>query len=303
MAYWPRCRAGICLCIASMAGVLLVGLEANGNIIQAYDHFMIGSSAALGQYSAAALNGQNPSNFPGAVEDFADPWTAGSAFSAISQGLTHELVQEAGGSVLFSSTTALAQTASRSISSPFGGGSDPCTLWISSLHRVSHVTSTTKSMININAILGGVFSNWGIDGASLKAFGGSAIESAEPNTTYLFIVKMEKNTGGGSPFYDRASVWINPSNADTEAELGTPDKQETELNLWFDSAMSGIILAGSTPGMVDQDLVQVQFDEIQIGNTFEDLTIMIPEPLTLLLLGMGAFSLRFGRRRGVKKVK
>lgn len=70
MARGLRSASPVGMAVACLLGVLLLGPNASGNGVGAYDYFMSGTNAAIGEYSPTPLAAQDPQNTPGALQGF-----------------------------------------------------------------------------------------------------------------------------------------------------------------------------------------------------------------------------------------
>ena len=125
-----------------------------------------------------------------------------------------------------------------------------------------------------------------------RASGQYAWTEVENDTTYLIVSKLWKSTGGADRNYDRWTIFIDPTSPLEELNKvaftldGSIGRSYiTTPRLWGDFYQDG---AGKA----------VYYDEIMLGTSFSSVVpVVIPEPATMSLLGLGAIGLCVIRRR------
>jgi hypothetical protein len=104
-----------------------------------------------------------------------------------------------------------------------------------------------------------------------------------PTTTYLLVLKIEKN--GSS--YDEITLFINPDSTDENTQTSTVVATGASTLV----TPSFFLFRFARHEVVDS----YYLDRFRLGTDFE--SVVIPEPATLVLLGLGALSM-MRRRRG-----
>ncbi|HEV7867891.1 MAG TPA: PEP-CTERM sorting domain-containing protein [Chthoniobacteraceae bacterium] len=120
------------------------------------------------------------------------------------------------------------------------------------------------------------------------------ITSASPiafgiGATYLLVGKVEFNTGGADPTFDRFTLYVNPT---TSAEPATPYFQVATANLGGLDRVRPFV--GNTSGA--DTASSGTYDDIRLGPTYQSVT-PVPEPGSVSLLGFCATVLLARRRR------
>ena len=90
------------------------------------------------------------------------------------------------------------------------------------------------------------------------------------NTTYLVIIKVVVNA---STYYEGLSVWVNPSDASSEAGLGSPVAGLTPSAALFSTGFDRLSFYGDSLDM------EIRFDQPTLGATLRD--VAPPPPGTL----------------------
>ncbi len=109
-------------------------------------------------------------------------------------------------------------------------------------------------------------------------------------TTYLVVARLYSDSGNPwSTKYNSVDLWLNPNLAGTTGFLGTA--AATSDPYLSPGQVDGIVLAQSN--IESSDLVK--FDEYVIGETWGD--VVVPEPASMVLLGLGGMALLRRRTR------
>ncbi|HEX2473999.1 MAG TPA: PEP-CTERM sorting domain-containing protein [Lacipirellulaceae bacterium] len=112
--------------------------------------------------------------------------------------------------------------------------------------------------------------------------------------THLILGRIDWNPAGN----ENITIWVDPTNVTTEAAAGAPYLTTSNFELVsFDSIrlFSGNN-AAAVDGMPAKPAVSADYDEIRIGDSWADVTTIVPEPATLLLTIVSLVGLRGLRR-------
>ena len=105
-------------------------------------------------------------------------------------------------------------------------------------------------------------------------------------STNLFIVQAIFGSGTSADRGSTINFWVNPADTSSLAALGTPDYTNTDSKFGRVGTYTSASIALS---------YQSRADEIRFGDSFD--AVMIPEPGTLVLVGIALGSLCLFRRR------
>jgi hypothetical protein len=100
--------------------------------------------------------------------------------------------------------------------------------------------------------------------------------------THLIIGRVDWNASGN----ETVTIWVDPTDVTSEAAAGTPYLTNSGFELT--SFNSVRLFAGNTAaaanGFPARPAVSADFDEIRIGSTWGDVTTVVPEPSTIMLM-------------------
>lgn len=268
----------------------------------AHDPFLMGGNLALGQYT----DGQDIRSKNTVVTGFAATGYAGTTanFQGSNTALaTAAAIDEAGGSMKWlgvTSTTPFDRNVTRQLPSAVAATSSN-QWWFSSI--VSR-TATGWGIAGQTYVVGGVTA---ADGNGLQIGFDNTAQDANPdlvlrlngvntvlaaniaaNSSQYVVIGLQVNTSGN----DLISVWINPASltAATPADLTISTLNITDsLTPFTQSKYQSPAISG-----------EAFFDEFRLGTTATAVTgvaLLIPEPASLALLGLGGLCLLAGRRQ------
>ncbi|MEX2381343.1 MAG: PEP-CTERM sorting domain-containing protein [Opitutales bacterium] len=269
-------------------------------------------------YTDGFLDGQETSSTTGFAGT--DDWTGGtvsarSFWARPDDGLNYSNLVSSGGSAEIARTTSYNDdtTHTATLASSSSTSNTPDEVFFSALINADGYTAKSDDATNHGVEFrflhesGGRPLGFGFGGAS----GGNETaaktlfvrgEDGNPSTsvrsasdlvlgdgTNLVVLSISRPGGSGDNTY---SLWLNPNPG---APQGTPDWQGT-LN-W------GIVVNNSSFGFYGFDMTQrfngeqsVFADELRFGTSYDDVTA-IPEPGTLVLLGLALGAMAIFRRR------
>jgi hypothetical protein len=122
---------------------------------------------------------------------------------------------------------------------------------------------------------------WGLERSGGGGGGNSAV--AISDTPAWLVVRIDFNAAAGG-VNEVVSLWVNPSSA-SEPLVGAADVTFESNDFGFNRVRVG------SGNLADK---RFNFDEIRLGTEWSD---VVPEPMTLLLLGAGALATAVSRRR------
>jgi hypothetical protein len=115
--------------------------------------------------------------------------------------------------------------------------------------------------------------------------------------THLIVGKVDWNASGN----ETISLWVDPANVTSEATAGAPYMTSNAFELTSFNSIR--LFSGNNAAAVDnmpaKPAVSTDYDEIRIGNNWQNVTrTLVPEPTTfsLLLLSSVVFAARRNRR-------
>lgn len=265
------------------------------------DSFEVGGS----DYSTGLLAGQNGTrttpdyetgtnaNWTGGVgTEFGDP-------GIVSGGLSYTGLYSNGGSILLERTSSDATLTKFGVTNPDGTPSDTPSgsVYFSGMIRLGNSNWASigldvgKNILGVGINSGGfgeIRADSGADVDTVSATSGSALSGWSSGDTIFVVGKVENEGGSGGA--DRVSLFLNPNlasegTADVFVDVGTDG--------WFPSStLDGIGVYANLNGQQTGS----SFDEIRIGETWDSVTV-IPEPGTLVLLGVALGAMAIFRRR------
>ncbi|MCC5850278.1 MAG: PEP-CTERM sorting domain-containing protein [Verrucomicrobia bacterium] len=111
--------------------------------------------------------------------------------------------------------------------------------------------------------------------------------AAADGSTYLFLVQAIRGSGSFSDRESTINFWFDPQDTSSQAALGLPDFTNGLSKFGRDGVWNEVTIGLSN---------QSRADEIRFGDSFN--AVMIPEPGTLVLVGLAVgFLIHFRRRR------
>lgn len=127
---------------------------------------------------------------------------------------------------------------------------------------------------------GGAIGNYVIED---RGGSGQAVSNflAVPGQTVLLVLKAEFNPGGAAN--DRFTLWVNPTPGGAEPSSFSVLKFNSDL--------------GMVTGLTLYSTGAFSIDELRVGDTFADVTPVVPEPGTATALGAAGIMLRRVRSR------
>ena len=266
-----------------IAGIAAAGLltgHAEGSILF-WDSFEYGDDTALMRDN------------PGGSE-----WetTSGVLWYDAETNLTHPGLQaEAGGSFHHdhgSGNRSINQTISIDELAAAGPGDE---FWLAGLIQLANHdghsrVQFTASNQNVDDL------GFGVDGTGNVQFFGSidgggntwhdtGETAAADGSTYLFLVQAVRGSGTFSDRDSTVNFWFDPEDTSSEAALGAPDFTNSVSKFGRDGVWDAVNISLS---------YQSRADEIRFGTSLQ--SVVIPEPASLALLGLGGLLLVRRRR-------
>lgn len=259
----------------------------------------------------ATLVGNNPNTAPG--KGFAGNWTGGS-FAVEGTSLSYGSQTTAGGSARYVNTTASNGNIASAVTTLTGGATpgslenagllaDGATLWFSVMHRVAYnltddrasfALSTDGFLSNTNFTagqgIGFAISNTGNLTARVSTGPSTHVNGANIARFTLAptILIVGKITWGAT---DAVELYL----PNTSMELGSV---QSTTSAAIDQSLFDTVALFSrqqSDGTLASQKTDMSFDEIRFGSSQAD--VLIPEPSTALLGGLGLLAL-LRRRRG-----
>lgn len=269
-------------------------------------------------YTNNFLLGQETSSSTGFAGT--DVWTRSSSQNASrdfwarpTEGLTYSNLVSSGGSAEIARTSTFNDTGinTATLASSTPTADTPDELFFSALINADGYTAKSDDATNQGVEVrflheaGGRQLGFGFGGASggdqtaaktlfVRGFVGASPARIQSNLalnsgTNLVVLSIARPGGSGDNTY---SLWLNPN---PSSPMGTPDWQSTQN--------FGIVVNDGSFGFYGFDMTQsfngeqsVSVDEFRLGTTYDAVTA-IPEPGTLVLLGVALGTLAIFRRR------
>lgn len=257
--------------------------------ILAYDGFGVGGD---GYTDGAGISGN------GNGTGWAGSWTGGSQYATVTGSIAPSSVDSENGMVTFgdgTSSQALGRQYNASFSSEgLNEGWASWTVQRNGLRefRLNPFANNTNGAGQFMGIHAENFSTTLVAnirfGSAADIAVGTSFEMAE-DTSYFMVAQSILNTSG-TP--DTFNVWIFESSSYTGAALGTPTISVShDANNNYDSwSMTDQNPQGNTANVI--------YDEFRIGESFADVSGVVPEPSTYALLaGAACVGVAFLRRR------
>lgn len=113
--------------------------------------------------------------------------------------------------------------------------------------------------------------------------------------THLLIGRIDWNASGN----ETVTLWVDPGNVTSEGAAGSAYLSTSGFELTALTAVRPFVGNSASVGGNTVPGASANFDEFRLGGTWESVTsLVVPEPTSAVLLGLGAASvLAFGRRR------
>ena len=240
-------------------------------------------------------------------------WSSNIYVSPISSSsLGYGALATSGGSVTFGPAS-VTTVYTRQLASTFGASAVGGTLWMSLLYLNTAGSTAAEARI-------GFYGNMTADASGLNtatasgglphpvdvgrpATGGSADEISLYSGSTIFSTGIATPRGAEAAFLlmrftltgdanpDTVSLWVNPNISLGEGSLGAAQATFTSGTSDMDVVNGLRFQTPNTGGF--------SIDEIRVGTTFADVTPVVPEPTTLIMvgLGIGAVALQIRRRK------
>jgi len=291
-------RSPIHVLTAASACTAIFAATADATLI--HDPFLSGTTPGNGEYAdGARLDSANPTvtGFSGAWSDPTD------RLDTTASGLTYaagNISVGAGGSVIRRSDGGGTGTSNYSRTVTGSTSTDPGEAWFAMLVKAGQNDAGEVMTVafDFDADTGGTDALVAGYAAGSFSLQGSSVGSIDTGETNLIIgrltVVQTGTSGDGDEIID---FWVNPTDVSSAAQLTATAEYTSQSagNYAFDTWGAGgvTIAAGGTVGSGNQ------VDEIMFADSLSDLQggVLIPEPASLALLGLGSLLILGGRRR------